>query len=75
MQYEEPLLLVLIVIGADTLAGRELEDLDRERLSPHPLADVRHSRAVAARIGLVVLAIDLKHVGWLHVRILRASES
>ena len=59
---DKPLLFVLIVVGAHGLAGRQLEDLDDERLAPRLLADPRNTRAVTGGIGRVKLAISAEHV-------------
>ena len=74
VKHEQPLLLVLVVVRAQALARRELEQLDRQIGAAGGLADVRHPGAKPRRVLVVVLDVCGEDIGSLHPRDVRTSQ-
>ena len=54
------------MVGTEALSGRDLEQLDHERLAAGELADAGNARAIALRIVVVVLELGAEDIGSLH---------
>jgi hypothetical protein len=67
VEYEQPLLLVLVVIRAQALAGRQIEDLDRQRRGAERLGHMDGRGPVAVRVLGVVLVVVVEGVDATHV--------
>src|SRR5437763_751735 len=62
VEHDKPLLLVLVVVRAHALPGRDLVDLHRQPLATGRIADAGHGRAVSGRVLLVEVAGRCQHV-------------
>jgi hypothetical protein len=74
LEHQQPLLDVLVVIRAQALSRRNLEQPHRLFVPSGGLADSGHTRPVALGILVVVLELGVENVGVCHGAIFAASE-
>ena len=72
VEHQQPFLDELVVVRAQALARRNVEELDRLLVGAELLGQVDRSAAIALRIGVVVLELRVKHIGDIHGPILTA---